>query len=658
MRTVRTLAAAIAGLTLWLGLADSARAALVSYWTFDDTESNAVAGGPVGAIQAGATFSNAQTAPASGSTHSLLVSGAGGQEFAVSGATDRAMLDGVFSGNFTISLWARSNVNASGQGSDLRYMFDFGSAHNAGAGVVFNDSHSSFGGDTNSIGYYYNGTARDSGVTGLADDWYHVVLSRSGSATTLYVDGTSQGTPITGLGNIDGSLPFVVGGEAKSTGRGWNGYLDDVAIWNRALQASEIQQLATGAISPQDMPTQLWDFRADAFDGTAAPDPNAAVGPWIDGGRWRYGTQATVTDQNYAGSDISEFVDFGHFASNQWQIDSSYGYPSVRISDDTLHAGNGSTADKDTVVTWEADITGFVDVDYESSANGGGDAGYQMLQWDASTGEMRVLQQRETYSGSGSGSGALQVRTRVEPGDRIMFVLDNATGVGGDRANYSQSVSIGTGPQLGDTWSFSGDKFDDTGLADGAGPWSNSGRWRYMSSGQPIDHTYTSPGDFTDLPVFVVSSPNETWQLASGSPQVRISNDTVHPGAEQVVVAWESDFTGYVRYDYEPSQHYAGVTTVDYQLLQWDASEGVMDVLHARESLDVDEPAIVGRTYVEIGDLLYFVVDNRTGDFGNDRVNFAATITVVPEPSTIALLALGLVVPAFIRRRRLASERR
>ena len=635
-----------------IGLAQPAAAGLVAYWPFDNTESNAVSGGPVGALQAGASFSTAQTAPVPVSTHSLSVSGSGGQEFAVSGPGDLTALDTVFSGNFAISFWARSNVNASGQGEQLRYMFDFGNAHGSGVGVVFNDSHGSFGGDTNTIGFYYTNTARDSGVAGLQDTWYHVVLNRQNTTTTLYVDGTAEGTPVTNTANIDGGYPFVIGGESKSASRGWNGYLDDVAVWNRSLRPSEIQQLASGTVGPQGLPA-AWDFRGDAFDNASAPDPNQAVGPWIDGGRWRYGTQSTVTDQNYASSNVGEFVDFAHFASNQWQFSASYGYPSVRISDDTLHAGNTSTPDQDTVVTWEADFTGFVDVDYESSANGSGDAGYQMLQWDASAGQMRVLQQRQTYSGGGSGSGALQVRTRVQPGDRILFVLDNATTVGGDRANYSQMVTLGNGPQFGDSWSFSGDKFDDTSLADGAGPWRNSARWRYMSSGQPIDYSYSSPGDFTDLPDFVSGGGNETWQVASGYPQVRISNESIHPGAtEQVVVAWEADFTGYAHYDYDLSKYYS-YTSVQYQLLQWDASLGVMDVLHLRETLDDGEPALVGRTFVDIGDLLYLVVDNSTGDPGGDRVYFAATITVVPEPTTWILGASGLVgLGLLIRRRR------
>ena len=51
----------------------------------------------------------------------MSVTGASGQEFAVSGTPDLGALDAVFSGSFAISLWARSNVNASGQGADLRY---------------------------------------------------------------------------------------------------------------------------------------------------------------------------------------------------------------------------------------------------------------------------------------------------------------------------------------------------------------------------------------------------------------------------------------------------------------------------------------------------------------------------------------------------------
>lgn len=631
------------------GLARPADAALVAYWAFDNSGANAVAGGPVGALQAGAGFSAAQTAPVPSSTHSLLLSGSGGQEFAVSGAADRAALDAVFQGNFAISLWARSNVPASGQGVDLRYMFDFGEAHGTGVGVVFNQSHINFGGNTNTIGFYYTATGRDSGVPGLADQWYHVVLTRNGTTTTLYVDGVPRGTPIvTATPSINEAFPFVIGGEAKSANRGWNGYIDDVAVWNRALRPGEIQQLASGAAGPQDLPA-VWDFRGDAFNDTQAPNPGVAVGAWIDGARWRYGTQASVTNHVYAASDISEFVDFAYWKPSQWQISSTPDYPSVRVSDGTLHPGDGANLGKDVVVAWEADFTGFVDVDYSASALSTGGVGYQMLQWDQSAGQMRVLQQRKTHSGSGAGSGPLQVRTRVEPGDRILFVMDSDGAGSADRNSYYQTVFLSDGPQLDDSWTFSGDKFNNASLADGAGPWRNSARWRYMSSSRARDYAYSSPADFADLPQFVGGN---TWQVASGYPNVRISDETIHPGAEQVVVAWEADFAGFVRYEFEPSKFYS-YTTVQYQLLQWDAGAGVMNVLHAREELGDNEPAVTGRTWVGIGDLLYFVVDNGTGDSGGDRVYFAATITVVPEPAAWLLAASGFVGLAALRRRRL-----
>ena len=78
-------------------------------------------------------------------------------------------------------------------------------------------------------------------------EWYHLVSTYDGSNLKIYVNGIlkdSVPTPI----SFDGQTQFVVGArpDGPSPGKlmgGFNGDLDDMAIWNRALNAEEINKL-------------------------------------------------------------------------------------------------------------------------------------------------------------------------------------------------------------------------------------------------------------------------------------------------------------------------------------------------------------------------------------------------------------------------------
>jgi len=630
------------------------RASLVAYWPLDNSTANVAVPTPAGALGGDAAFSTAQVAPVIGGTHSLVLDG-NGDHFAITGAVDLANLASLVRNDFTISLWGRSDVSAANLGTDLRYLFDFGAAHGAGMGMVFNRNHGSWGANPNTIGFYYGNQAVSSGVTGLADTWYHLALTRSGNDMTIYVDGTASATQSIGPATIDYSTaqegsrgPLVFGDQAKTGSRDWDGYLDDIAVWDQALLPDQIQSLANGSRLPTEITTS-WRFENQTFTGTVGP---AAVGPWIEGARWRYKTNSAVTNHNYASADLNEFPDLGYYYSGTdsgWSLDNLNVYPDVRTSNKTLHPGNTNAPTRDAVIAWESDFEGFVDVQYESV--GGGSLGYQVLQWDASGNQMRVLQQRATHGGSGY--APRQIHTRVEPGDQILYVLDNDGTPGGDRTTFKESISPGLGPQLGDAWNFAGDAFNGTSLADGAGPWRNSARWRYMTSDEAVDYAYSSPDDFTDFSQFVSGT---TWQNPPEYQQVRISDRTLHPGQGQAVVAWESDFDAWVRYEFNPYM-YQSAATDNYQVLWWDADggpggAGMMNVLWAREELGLGEAPVVGMATVGVGDLLYFVLDSRNGDFSNDRIQFDATITVVPEPATAALALLALLGAVVLCRRR------
>jgi hypothetical protein len=74
------------------------------------------------------------------------------------------------------------------------------------------------------------------------NEWHHVFFERTGPNYAFYIDGqlnasgSWSSTPIA----INTAGRHLIGGDAVS--ENYNGSIDEVTIWNRALSASEIQQ--------------------------------------------------------------------------------------------------------------------------------------------------------------------------------------------------------------------------------------------------------------------------------------------------------------------------------------------------------------------------------------------------------------------------------
>lgn len=74
--------------------------------------------------------------------------------------------------------------------------------------------------------------------------WHHVAAVYDGANVTLYVDGSSDGS-VAKTGNLTTSSRNVRIGARHTTSMGeyFTGIIDDVRIYNKALSASEIQQI-------------------------------------------------------------------------------------------------------------------------------------------------------------------------------------------------------------------------------------------------------------------------------------------------------------------------------------------------------------------------------------------------------------------------------
>lgn len=130
--------------------------------------------------------------------------------------------------------------------------------------------------------------------------WHHVVVvfDRDGSAIR-YVDGTPNGSA-TSISAVSGSVTNAINltiGQDGGDGRVFNGAIDDVRIYSRALSAGEIAKLyGSGAV-------KLNASSATLQNGSTLA--NGLVGLWtFDGGdtHWTSGTTGTTDDRSGQGN--------------------------------------------------------------------------------------------------------------------------------------------------------------------------------------------------------------------------------------------------------------------------------------------------------------------------------------------------------------------
>ncbi|MBT4900902.1 MAG: hypothetical protein HON54_03205, partial [Verrucomicrobia bacterium] len=76
-------------------------------------------------------------------------------------------------------------------------------------------------------------------------EWVHYVVVKTGNSFTHYSNG-EEGESSTFTNELQNPQPFYFGGDKAN--ENWNGMLDDIAIWDRALSADEVSALHSGAI--------------------------------------------------------------------------------------------------------------------------------------------------------------------------------------------------------------------------------------------------------------------------------------------------------------------------------------------------------------------------------------------------------------------------
>lgn len=285
---IRTLTAtAVVGWALSVGMG-AARAALVGYWSFDGSNAADLSGNANNGVVGAAVAFTSQTPFGAGVAVQSTRTGTS----TITVANSPSLLS--LNNQLALSFWMKAP--ASPDNADWFRIFRKGTEAQYDQSWMVNRNSSTLGMnmrvDTNlnpstlTPGFNQNIAAADN-TTILDDQWHHLVFIMDNGQWRKYVDGVAKGsgtyTHNNGFANTQ-PLQMLTGNYA--------GLLDDVAIWNKPITASQVQSISTGG-SPLNTPlVSIWRFE-DATnlgkDWAATGNHLTAQGNAAQTGQGRYG---------------------------------------------------------------------------------------------------------------------------------------------------------------------------------------------------------------------------------------------------------------------------------------------------------------------------------------------------------------------------------
>ncbi|PIR49717.1 hypothetical protein COU79_03350 [Candidatus Peregrinibacteria bacterium CG10_big_fil_rev_8_21_14_0_10_54_7] len=249
---------------------------------------------------------------------SLSFDGTSGEYVKVADASS-GPLSTIGTGDFTVSLWA-SNTDAT---SSYRQLISNWST----TGIHFLKTNTS-----RYLGAYVgdNVEVRSSYSIPTDGSWHYYVLARESGAISFYVDGSSSAVSTgngTGHNNsVGAAVETRIGSRGDSVNQLWQGGVDDVRIYNRALSAAEIKALAA---VPQtwSIPTTsaYWGGRlsSTSTDTDAKWGTDSSTDTWLAVGDGGY-TVVSRTGRTTAGGSTETFQFRAEVGSDKIQAPGTY----------------------------------------------------------------------------------------------------------------------------------------------------------------------------------------------------------------------------------------------------------------------------------------------------------------------------------------------
>jgi len=199
------------------------------------------------------------------------------------------------SGDFTLSGWVNWSGASSGDGYGQVLSFRTGGGDQSACSISVSP-----GGIPN---YYESGGSLNiTGPTFSTGVWYNIVVTRQSGVVTMYINGTSVGT-FNSVNSINSGF-FCIGSNS-SLDENFYGQIDEVGIWNRALNSAEITALYNSGNAtsyPFDLTAEIqayWNFnetsgtRYDSVNNYQIVETNGTVGSFAGVGG---GNAANITN--------------------------------------------------------------------------------------------------------------------------------------------------------------------------------------------------------------------------------------------------------------------------------------------------------------------------------------------------------------------------
>ncbi len=177
--------------------------------------------------------------------------------------------------------------------------FDFGTQDfsasiwvNISSGIVIGDGESRFlhkyggwGVSLKNDGRFYSNiedlTIYQTGAQDYRDDtWHHIVLVREGDDATIYIDGTNSNTDpgfAAKVASAPGANLWIGESDAQGSDNvGYEGYIDEVAIYSKALSPAEVVALNNSYVhtgNEEDL-VAVWHLDEEFIEGVEDSSPN------------------------------------------------------------------------------------------------------------------------------------------------------------------------------------------------------------------------------------------------------------------------------------------------------------------------------------------------------------------------------------------------
>jgi hypothetical protein len=214
---------------------------LVGYWKLDDNNALTSVIDYSGKGNTGTAYSGTATSTSVLSTSTAMV----GRAMTFDGVddyirmTDSASLN-IGTTDFTISMWLKLNSLTAQQAVISKQLLNTNNGDDGWIFFMYSD------GGGNGICAWYDqarGAYANLGFTALPNTWYHTVIVKNYSKVLIYVykNGVLVNTFSSPATNINVAQPLKIGINNWAA-HGFNGLIDEVKIFNRALSATEIQQ--------------------------------------------------------------------------------------------------------------------------------------------------------------------------------------------------------------------------------------------------------------------------------------------------------------------------------------------------------------------------------------------------------------------------------